>query len=53
MKKIMLITLTIVLFAVTVQAQCYCACINNEKQMVCENEWEVPTGWCGGWCQGN
>lgn len=52
--KIAIITAMLVIGAASIaMADCYCMCVNNEKQMVCENTWDVPTGFCSGWCSGH
>ena len=35
------------------QAACYCACINNKEQKVCENTWDSNYVYCSGtYCSG-
>ena len=54
MKKTMIIAVIAagILFAASsVMAKCYCMCVENEKQWVCENSWDVTPGhYCGGPC---
>ena len=42
------------IFASSAQAECYCACINNETTKVCENSWDSNYVYCNGtYCSGN
>lgn len=55
MSKLVMVvaSMSIVISAYNVAlAKCYCMCVNNEKQWVCQNSWDVPAGYCGGWCSG-
>ena len=46
-------TLSIVLgVASAALAECSCVCVNNNKQWVCSNSWDVKAGFCGGPCYG-
>lgn len=39
-------------FSTQANAECYCACVNNEMVSVCENSWDVE-GYCSGaYCSG-
>lgn len=52
MKKLTLGIVLLSLFVIpqTVLAGCSCMCVNNNKAWVCSNSWDVPAGYCGGWC---
>jgi len=32
---------------------CSCLCVGNQRQWVCSNTWDVPAGYCGGYCSGS
>ncbi len=50
MKKVLLVLAVLMAMATTASADCICMCVQNEKQWVCENTFDVPAGWCGGPC---
>jgi hypothetical protein len=57
MKKIVSLlavsSLSMVLFSSVVQAECYCACINNKETKVCENSYDANYVYCSGsYCSG-
>lgn len=31
-------------------AGCRCVCSSNSREWICTNSWDVPVGYCGGWC---
>ena len=52
LKSVLLLGSTL-MFATSIEAACSCMCVNNKKQWVCANTYDVPGGWCGGPCYGN
>ncbi len=59
MKKIKILSiftvlLSCLLFSVSAQAKCYCACVDNKKIKICENSWDANYVYCGGtYCSGH
>jgi len=52
LKLILLPCLTVFSFSVEANAECYCACVNNEMVSVCENSWDVGVYCSGTYCSG-
>jgi len=51
MKNILLVVFLLLGFTGTMaQASCSCICVGNQKQQVCANTWDIPVGYCGGYC---
>lgn len=39
-------------WAAVTDAACRCAYASNQRQWICANSWDVPAGYCGGYCMG-
>lgn len=52
MKQSIFTVLFTLAMAATASAACQCMCVANQKQWICTNTYDVPAGFCSGYCSG-